>query len=156
MEEAVSYLLQDHLYRHIVIVCLCVASMLFAMLVDLIFGIKKARLLGQATTSTGYKKTCEKAKKYFTPFAVLMCIDLISSVILPAPFFSMIWSAYCLFCEFKSVREKSWTKAELRKAERTMNIVIENKEDIAKLVAQLVLGETKKLQESNNENNLEQ
>lgn len=156
MEEAVKYLLQDHLYRHIVIVCLCVAGMLFAMLVDLIFGIKKARLLGQATTSTGYKKTCEKAKKYFTPFAVLMCIDLISSVISPAPFFSMIWSAYCLFCEFKSVREKSWTKAELRKAERTMNIVIENKEDIAKLVAQLVLGETKKLQESNNENNLEQ
>ncbi len=149
MEEAVKYLLQDHLYSHIVIVCLCVAGMLFAMLVDLIFGVKKARLLGQATTSTGYKKTCEKGKKYFTPFAVLMCIDLISSVILPAPFFSMIWSAYCLFCEFKSVREKSWTKAELRKAERTMNIVIENKEDIAKLVAQLVLGEKQKLQENN-------
>ena len=149
MEEAVKYLLQDHLYSHIVIVCLCVASMLFAMLVDLIFGVKKARLLGQATTSTGYKKTCEKGKKYFTPFAVLMCIDLISSVILPAPFFSMIWSAYCLFCEFKSVREKSWTKAELRKAERTMNIVIENKEDIAKLVAQLVLGEKQKLQDDN-------
>lgn len=149
MEEAVKYLLQDHLYRHIVIVCLCVAGMLFAMLVDLIFGVKKARLLGQATTSTGYKKTCEKGKKYFTPFAVLMCIDLISSVILPAPFFSMIWSAYCLFCEFKSVREKSWTKAELRKAERTMNIVIENKEDIAKLVAQLVLGEKQKLQDNN-------
>lgn len=151
MEEAINYLLQDHLYRHIVIVCLCVAGMLIAMLVDLIFGVKKARALGHATTSTGYKKTCEKGKKYFSPFAVLMCIDLISSVIMPAPFFSMIWSAYCLFCEFKSVREKSWTKAELRKAERTMNIVIENKEDIAKLVTQLVLGEKKKLQEDKTE-----
>lgn len=149
MEETVRYLLHDHLYKHIVIICLCVAGMLFAMLVDLIFGIKKAKMLGQATTSTGYKKTCEKGKKYFTPFAVLMCIDLIASIILPAPFFAMIWSAYCLFCEFKSVREKSWTKAELRKAERTMNIIIENKEDIAKMVAQLVLGETKKLQEAN-------
>lgn len=147
MEEAINYLLHDHLYHHIVIVCLCVASMLFAMLVDLIFGVKKARSLGLATTSTGYKKTCEKGKKYFTPFAVLMCIDLIASVILPVPVFSMIWSAYCLFCEFKSVREKSWTKAELRKAERTMNIVIENKEDIAKLVAELVLGESKRKQE---------
>lgn len=135
------YLLREHLYRHIVIVCLCVAGMLFAMLVDLIFGVKKARLLGEATTSTGYKKTCEKGKKYFTPFAVLMCIDMISSVILPVPFFSMIWSGYCLFCEFKSVREKSWTKAELRRAERTMSVVIENKDEIAKLVAGLVLGE---------------
>lgn len=149
MEEAVKYLLYDHLYKHIVIICLCVGGMLFAMLVDLVFGIKKARLLKQATTSTGYKMTCEKGKKYFTPFAVLMCIDLIASAILPAPFFSMLWSAYCLFCEFKSVREKSWTKADLRKADRTMNIVIENKEDIAKLVAQLVLGETKKTQNSN-------
>lgn len=150
MEETLRFLLHDHLYHHIVIICLCVVGMLFAMFVDLIFGIKKARQLGQVTTSTGYKKTCEKGKKYFSPFAVLMCIDLIASVILPAPVFSMLWAAYCLFCEFKSVREKSWTKAELRKAERTMNIVIENKEDIAKLVSQLVLGETKKIQESNN------
>lgn len=144
MEETITNLLHDHMYLHIVIICLCVAGMLAAMLVDLIFGIKKAKQLGQATTSTGYKKTCEKGKKYFSPFAVLMCIDLIASVILPAPFFSMIWSSYCLFCEFKSVREKSWTKAELRKAEKTMNIIIENKEDIAKLMSELVLGKEQK------------
>lgn len=149
MEDVIRQLLYEHLYQHIVIVCLCVAGMLFAMFIDLIFGIKKAKVLGQARTSTGYKKTCEKGKKYFTPFAILMCIDFIASVILPAPFFAMIWSAYCLFCEFKSVREKSWTKAELRKAEKTMNIIIENKEDIARMVAQLILGETKKLQEAN-------
>lgn len=149
MEEALKALLNEHLYQHIIIVCICVFAMLFAMLIDLIFGIKKAKLLGQATTSTGYKKTCEKARKYFTPFAVLMCIDMIAGVIFPAPFFAMIWSAYCLFCEFKSVREKSWTKAELRKAERTMNIIIENKEDIAKMVADLVLGDHKKLTAKN-------
>ena len=139
MEEAIRYLLHEHLYHHIVIICLCVGGMLFSRLIDLIFGIKKARKLGQVTTSTGYKKTCDKGKKYFTPFAVLMCIDIIASVILPAPFFAMIWAAWCIFCEFKSVREKSWTKEELRKAERTMNIVIENKEDIAELMAKLVL-----------------
>lgn len=145
MEEALKSLLNNHLYQHVIIVCICVFAMLFAMLIDLIFGIKKAKILGQATTSTGYKKTCDKARKYFTPFAVLMCIDMIAAVMFPAPFFAMIWSAYCLFCEFKSVREKSWTKAELRKAERTMNIIIENKEDIAKMVADLVLGDHKKL-----------
>lgn len=151
MGETITNLLHDHMYLHIVIICLCVAGMLAAMLVDLIFGIKKAKQLGQATTSTGYKKTCEKGKKYFSPFAVLMCIDLIASVILPAPFFSMIWSSYCLFCEFKSVREKSWTKAELRKAEKTMNIIIENKEDIAKLMSELVLGKEQK--NCNHQNN---
>lgn len=153
MEDIMYGLLHDHLYNHIVIICLCVAAMLFAMLVDLICGIKKARQLGQATTSTGYKKTCEKSKKYFTPFAVLMSIDIIASVLLPAPFFVMIWSAYCLFCEFKSVREKSWTKEELRKAERTMSVIIENKEDIAHMVAQMVLGESKELKRAETDEN---
>ena len=57
MEEAVRFLLHDHLYHHIVIVCLCVGGMLFAMLVDLIFGIKKARILGKAT-----KRPARKAR----------------------------------------------------------------------------------------------
>lgn len=140
MKEVIENLLREHLYLHVLLISVCVAGILVAMAVDLFFGIKKAKLLGQATTSTGYKKTCEKGKKYFMPFAVLMCIDIIGCIILPAPFFAMIWAAWCIFCEFKSVREKSWTKAELRKAEKTMNIIIENKDDIAKMVAEIVLG----------------
>lgn len=133
--------MHEHMYLHILLISLCVAGILAAMAVDLFFGIKKAKELGQATTSTGYKKTCEKGRKYFMPFSVLMCIDFIGCIILPAPFFSMIWAAWCIFCEFKSVREKSWTKAELRKAEKTMSIIIENKDDIAKILADLVLGQ---------------
>jgi len=144
MNESINLLLEEHLYLHVVLICVCVAGILVAMAVDLFFGIRKAKELGQATTSTGYKKTCEKGRKYFMPFAVLMMIDFIGCVILPAPFFAMIWAAWCIFCEFKSVREKSWTKAELRKAEKTMNIIVENKDDIAKMVADIVLGTDKK------------
>ena len=61
-----------------------------------------------------------------------LCIDAIACVILPLPAFSMIWAAYCIFCEFISVREKAWQKAEIRKQERTMQVVLENKDDIAK------------------------
>ena len=43
---------------------------------------------------------------------------------------------------------KSWTKAELRKAEKTMSIIIENKDDIAKIVADLVLGRSEIKQKS--------
>ena len=56
----------------------------------------------------------------------------------------MIWTVYCIFCEFISVREKSWEKAELRKAEKTMSVIIENKEDIAKLAAQILFESNKK------------
>lgn len=129
---------EAHLYRHVVLIMLAAFMILVSMAVDLYYGIKKAKELGTATSSTGLKKTCEKARKYYSPFIVLVCIDLIGCVILPCPAFSMLWAAYCVFCEFTSVREKAWKKEELRRAERTMNIVVENKEDIAKLVAQLL------------------
>lgn len=134
MNEAIlNYL--SHLYGYVVLIVVATAALIFAMGIDLIFGIRKAKQRGEATTSTGFKKTCEKARKYFSPYLVLLCIDLLAAVLLPVPAFSMLWAAYCVYCEFKSVREKAWQKEELRKAEKTMNIVIENKDDIAKLVA---------------------
>lgn len=125
----------SHLYGHVVLIVATTAALLLAMLIDLISGVQKARARGEATTSQGFKKTCEKARKYFGPYIVLICIDLLACVLIPVPAFSMLWAAYCIFCEFKSVREKSWQKEELRKAEKTMNIIIENKDDLAKLVA---------------------
>lgn len=142
MQQSILDFLQEftqaHLYRHIVLIMLAALMILVSMAVDLYFGVKKARELETATSSTGFKKTCEKARKYYSPFIVLVCIDLIGCVIIPVPAFSMMWAAYCAFCEFTSVREKAWKKEELRRAERTMSIVVENKEDIAKLVAQLL------------------
>ena len=130
--------INQHLMAHILLITLASAMMIVAMIVDLVFGVYKARQLGEATTSTGLKKTCEKARKYFSPFMVLVCIDLLSSVISPAPAFSLLWAAYCIFCEFISVREKAWQKAEMRKQERTMSIILENKDDIAKMIAELI------------------
>lgn len=136
---AITYdFVNQHLMAHILLITLASALMIVAMVVDLVFGVYKARQLGEATTSTGLKKTCEKARKYFSPFAVLVCIDLLSSVISPIPAFSLLWSSYCIFCEFISVREKAWKKAELRKQERTMSIILENKDDIAKMIAELI------------------
>ena len=141
MEHLISMtyeFINQHLMAHILLITLASAMMIVAMTVDLVFGVIKAKQLGEATTSTGLKKTCEKARKYFSPFMVLVCIDLLSSVISPAPAFSLLWAAYCIFCEFISVREKAWKKAELRKQERTMSIILENKDDIAKMIAELI------------------
>lgn len=132
MTEALMALLDEHLYRFALIIALCMAAMVVAMAIDLIFGVRKAKENGEATTSCGFKKTCDKARKYFSPFIVTVCIDIIACVVVSVPIFSMIWAAYCIFCEFISVREKAWKKAEIRKQERTMQVVLENKEDIAK------------------------
>lgn len=153
MREALEALLTQHLYRYAVIIALCMAAMIIAMAVDLVFGIRKAKKNGEATTSRGFKKTCEKARKYFSPFMATLCIDAIACIILPLPAFSMIWAAYCIFCEFISVREKAWQKAEIRKQERTMQVILENKEDIAKALLAALKEVERKGKEADDEDN---
>jgi len=121
-----------------VVVVLSMAAMIISMIADLITGIHKARKRGVATTSKGLKKTAEKAEKYFLPYIVTVCIDAISSAIVPIPVFSMLWAAYCCLCEWLSVREKWWEKEEIDKQNRTMRIVIDNKDDIVKIIKEIM------------------
>lgn len=138
MTEIIHTFLQEHLYRSALVIAICMGALIVSMAVDLFFGIKKARQNGEATTSKGLKKTCDKARKYFSPFMVTVCIDLIACIVMPFPVFSMIWAGYCVFCEFMSVREKSWQKAEIRKQEKTISILLENKDDLAKAFAEVL------------------
>lgn len=138
MTEVIHIFLQEHLYRSALVIAICMGALIVSMAVDLFFGIKKARQNGEATTSMGLKKTCDKARKYFSPFMVTVCIDLIACIVMPFPVFSMIWAGYCVFCEFMSVREKSWQKAEIRKQEKTISILLENKDDLAKAFAEVL------------------
>lgn len=138
MTEIIHTFLKEHLYRSALVIAICMGALIVSMAVDLFFGIKKARQNGEATTSMGLKKTCDKARKYFSPFMVTVCIDLIACIVMPFPVFSMIWAGYCVFCEFMSVREKSWQKAEIRKQEKTISILLENKDDLAKAFAEVL------------------
>ena len=138
MTEIIHTFLQEHLYRSALVIAICMGALIVSMAVDLLFGIKKAKQNGEATTSMGLKKTCDKARKYFSPFMVTVCIDLIACIVMPFPVFSMIWAGYCVFCEFMSVREKSWQKAEIRKQEKTISILLENKDDLAKAFAEVL------------------
>ena len=138
MTEIIHTFLQEHLYRSALVIAICMGALIVSMAVDLFFGIKKARQNGEATTSMGLKKTCDKARKYLSPFLVTVCIDLIACIVMPFPVFSMIWAGYCVFCEFMSVREKSWQKAEIRKQEKTISILLENKDDLAKAFAEVL------------------
>lgn len=138
MGDIIYSFIKDHLMTHVLLIALSFSALIVAMFLDGVFGVRKAKEQGIARTSTGFKKTAAKADKYLSPMTVLCLVDLLCSVVIPIPAFTMLWACYCIFCEFVSIREKSWQKAELRKAEQTMNIIIENKDDIAKLAAAML------------------
>lgn len=156
MKDIIETFIQDHLFLHLVLIAVSTAAIIVAMAMDFISGVQKAKQRGELRTSAKYKKTVTKAKKYFSPFLVLTMIDLICCVVIPFPIFAMLWAAYVCFCEFKSVREKSWEKEELRKAEKTMSIIIENKDDIARLAAQILFESQKEKENKNDTRTTEQ
>ena len=138
LQELVVSFIKEHLLIHILLITLSVLLLMVSMLVDYKSGLRKAKELGIAKDSTKMKKTCDKARKYFSPYIALVCIDLLGCIIVPIPVFSMLWAAWCIYCEFSSVKEKAWKKAELRKAERTMNVVLENRDDLAKAIVSVL------------------
>lgn len=138
MQETLIKFAEAHIYLHVLIITLCTAAILIAMVIDLVTGVQKAKQNGKPTTSRGLKMTAKKAMKYFVPFAVLTLLDMVASIILPAPYFSMVWTGYVLLCEFKSIREKSWQKAEIEEQANTFRSVIVNKDDIAQAVVDIL------------------
>ncbi len=118
--------------------CITYGIVFLAMFVDLVAGVRKAIQNGVARTSTGYKKTCAKANKYYSPMVRLTFIDLLASAFIVTPIFTMLWGAWCLWCEYVSVTEKALTKKELRDAENTMQVIIKNKGDIAQILFETI------------------
>lgn len=145
MENIISEFLK-HLFQTSIYIGLEYAGVFLAMAVDLIFGYRKAKLMKIDRNSTALKKTATKGQKYFSPMLCLTIIDVMTCMHVPIPIFTLFWAAYCVWCEFLSVREKSWQKAEMLEAAKTMNVVIKNKDDLAKMVVELMT-ETKEKEE---------
>ena len=86
----------------------------------------------------------------------LTCVDVMTSVILPAPFFTMLMGGFNIFCEWKSVMESTHDKQEMRDAANTLNVIVKNKDDIAAIVMQGMDLMVKKQELESNNNNINQ
>lgn len=147
MHDVIISYLTSTAQIHVVLITLEVTAIIVAMAIDLASGIAKAKSNGTKRTSRGLKMTAKKAHRYLSPFAVLAFMDIIGAVCLPAPFFSMIFTAYVLWCEFVSIREKAWEKEEIDRAAHTMRVVLDNREDIAAAIVDLMTKQNKTLHE---------
>ena len=56
MRDVIYNFINEHMMIHIVLIALCIAATMGAMLVDLITGVMKAKQRGEARTSTGIRK----------------------------------------------------------------------------------------------------
>lgn len=109
-----------------------------AMVFDLIAGIIKAKQRKEARTSTGLKRTASKCGRYYLPLLCACCFDIIVSPISVYPIFTALAGLFFVVTEIISIFEKTYTKKQLRESEKTMNVILKNKEDIVKLVCEVM------------------
>lgn len=83
---------------------------LFAIIIDLIAGICKARKLGEARTSQGFKRTVNKLCQYYGLLCFAFMFDCIGTFFYSLPYVTFIAAAFLIFIEAKSVFEKAEDK----------------------------------------------
>ena len=155
MEIFIETMKGASLHIHAVWLALTYIAVILAMAIDFVAGLRKAKAAGIASNSRGYKMTTEKAAKYFLPMLCLTCVDIMTSVILPAPFFTMLMGGFNIFCEWKSVMESTHNKQEMREAANTLNVIVKNKDDIVGIITQAMelMAKKQELESKNNNTN---
>ncbi|SDE81232.1 phage holin family protein [Riemerella columbipharyngis] len=113
------------------IVCTVWVAVLIAMIVDFIFGLRKARQLGEVRTSEGYRRSINKVVFYYSmmTFALLFdFLDVITPTVLPKPLsaiplFSILGATALVFTEVKSVYEKGEDKLRRRVSKSAVDLM---------------------------------
>lgn len=132
-----------------------VGIMIFA---DLWSGVRKARRMGAARTSYGYRRTVSKIAQYYNVLIALSVVDTLQmSAIwylerfynyqIPLfPIVTLIGAILLCFIEIKSIYEKAEDKERMRNAASLAGKIIENRQDISDIVKEVLqyMNETKK------------
>lgn len=131
---------------------------LLAMMADLWSGVRKAKRIGIATSSYGYKRTIDKAVRYYNFLVALTIIDAMQMAAiwyleqfygyrLPFfPFITLLGAISIGLIEIKSIYEKAEDKIKIDNVAELAKQVARNKENIG-AVADAVIDYLKKKEE---------
>jgi hypothetical protein len=107
-----------------------------SVLIDLFFGVKRARHLKIVRTSFGYRRTITKLTSYFGLMLMLSIADIAASVIFKMPYFTVLGAIGIIIVEgksvFENIKEEEKSIEEIQKA---LLKIFENKEEIKSLIS---------------------
>lgn len=117
-----------------------------AIVIDLVSGVRKAKERGEMRTSYGFKQTVNKTVMYYAFMLFAFMFDCIGMFFYPLPVVTFIASFFLIFIECKSVFEKAHDKdkRKFNKSVQELSILLDNKDDLLKGLAELIKQQTKK------------
>jgi len=135
---------------------------LAAMLIDLYFGVRKSKSIGEATSSEGFRRSIQKFCYYYAMLLFALIFDTLN----PLPFYlpfplsvmpivTLLCALALVFTEAKSVRENAEDKLR-RKTDRSFKellSVLEKREDVVSKIFEYLQTEKNKQDEKTDPGN---
>jgi len=135
-----------HLNALLIVLAVLYSCVFISVLIDLYFGVARARRLKIARTSFGYRRTINKLTSYFGLMLMLSIADIAASVLFNLPYFTVIGAMGIVIVETKSVMEN--LKQHDKNIEEVQNLLLkllENRQELQALIAFLNAQKTTKL-----------
>jgi hypothetical protein len=107
-----------------------------SVIIDLYFGIRRAKRQKIVRTSFGYRRTITKLTSYFGLMIMLSIADIVASVVFDIPYFTVIGAIGIVLVEAKSVFEN--LRQESKNVDEIQKVLLklfENKEEIQTLIS---------------------
>ncbi len=107
-----------------------------SVIIDLYFGVRRAKRQKIARTSFGYRRTITKLTSYFGLMIMLSIADIVASVVFDIPYFTVIGAIGIVLVEAKSVFEN--LRQESKNVDEIQKVLLklfENKEGIQTLIS---------------------
>jgi hypothetical protein len=125
----------SHFNALLTVLAVLYACVFVSVLIDLYFGVKRAKRLNIARTSYGYRRTITKLTSYFGLLLMLTIADVAASVVLKMPYFTVLGAIGIVIVEAKSVYEnlKHEDKG-IEEVQKTLLKLLENKDQIKELI----------------------
>lgn len=126
----------SHFNTLLTILAILYACVFFSVLVDLFFGVRRAKRLHLVRTSFGYRRTVTKLTSYFGLMLMLSIADIAASVMLRTPYFTVIGTIGVVMVEAKSVYENiRQQEKNIEEVQKALQRFFENKEGIYTLIS---------------------
>lgn len=126
----------SHLNGLLAVLAVLYSCVFVSVLIDLFFGVKRAKQLKVVRTSFGYRRTITKLTSYFGLMIMLTIGDIVASVVFEMPYFTVIGAIGIVLIEaksvFESLRQENKNVDEIQKV---LLKIFENKEEIQALIS---------------------
>ncbi|GHT01567.1 hypothetical protein AGMMS49525_02660 [Bacteroidia bacterium] len=124
-----------HFDNLVIVLVVLYSCVLAATLIDLFFGVRRAKKLGLVRTSYGYRRTITKLTGYFGLMMLLSIADVVASIVFKMPYFTVIGAIGIIFVEAKSVFENiKETDTYIDEVPKALLQMFKNKGDIEAII----------------------